>query len=104
LQVNATADGQPVISFVVGPGEINRTASEPADKIMEQNERAMIVLNAVQSLSPKYKVPLILYHFENISYKEIAEIMKLSLSAVESRIHRAKKQLIKKLEPLLDQI
>jgi RNA polymerase sigma-70 factor (ECF subfamily) len=83
---------------------MEETNSVHADKAIEQTERANTVWSAVQSLSPKYRIPLILFHYENISYKEIAEMMELSMSAVESRIHRAKKQLIKKLEPLLDQI
>lgn len=36
-----------------------------------------------------------------MSYQEIAETMQLSLSAVESRIHRAKKELVKLLEPYI---
>jgi RNA polymerase sigma-70 factor (ECF subfamily) len=88
----------------VEPSILGQTSSIQPDKIMEQNERANIVWTAVQSLSPKYRIPLVLFHYESISYKEISEMMKLSMSAVESRIHRAKKQLIKKLEPLLDQI
>jgi RNA polymerase sigma-70 factor, ECF subfamily len=86
------------------PSFLGQTSSTPPDKIIEQKERANIVWTAVHSLSPKYRIPLILYHYENISYKEISEMMKLSMSAVESRIYRAKKQLIKKLEPLLDHI
>jgi DNA-directed RNA polymerase specialized sigma24 family protein len=39
-----------------------------------------------------------------MSYREIAASLELSMSAVETRIHRAKKQLIKKLEPILDRI
>jgi DNA-directed RNA polymerase specialized sigma24 family protein len=39
-----------------------------------------------------------------MSYKDIAETMGLSLSAVETRIHRAKKKLIPALEPWLDRI
>jgi RNA polymerase sigma-70 factor, ECF subfamily len=80
------------------------TGSMPADMAMERRERTEIVWKAVQSLSPKYRIPLILHHYEGVSYKEIAEMMKLSVSAAEARIHRAKKQLIEKLKPLLGQI
>jgi RNA polymerase sigma-70 factor (ECF subfamily) len=58
----------------------------------------------IQTLGTKYRVPLVLHHYEELSYKEIAQTMGISLSAVEARIHRAKKQLIKKLEPWLDKI
>jgi DNA-directed RNA polymerase specialized sigma24 family protein len=39
-----------------------------------------------------------------MSYKDIAETLELSMSAVESRIHRAKKRLMKELEPWLEHI
>jgi RNA polymerase sigma-70 factor (ECF subfamily) len=71
---------------------------------MERAERAKIVRSAVQSLPAKYRVPLVLFHYENLSYREIGEMMDLSLSAVESRIHRAKKRLLKILGPMIDQI
>jgi RNA polymerase sigma-70 factor, ECF subfamily len=75
-----------------------------ADAAMEQQERTAIVLRALQSLTPKYRIPLILHHYENISYRDISAILKISMSAVESRIHRAKKQLIRELEPVVDQL
>jgi len=78
--------------------------SAPPDGAMQTSQRAEIVWKTVQTLPAKYRVPLILHHYEELSYKEIADALGLSLSAVEARIHRAKKQLIKKLEPWLDKI
>ncbi|MEJ2722929.1 MAG: sigma-70 family RNA polymerase sigma factor [bacterium] len=81
-----------------------RVETAPAERNLEASDRARIVWDAVRSLPEKYRVPLVLFHYEGLSYKEIAETMGLSLSAVESRIHRAKKRLIKKLEPWIGQI
>jgi RNA polymerase sigma-70 factor (ECF subfamily) len=85
------------------PGFRERTQSQPpaADRMLESSERARVVWRTVQQLPVKYRVPLVLHHYEEMSYKEIAETMELSMSAVEARIHRAKKQLIRKLETLL---
>ncbi|UCG53377.1 MAG: sigma-70 family RNA polymerase sigma factor [Candidatus Latescibacterota bacterium] len=88
----------------VDPAFRERVVSQPAERKLEVAERAEIVWAAVRSLPAKYRVPLVLSHYERLSYKDIADTMGLSLSAVESRIHRAKKQLIKKLEPWLDHI
>lgn len=74
------------------------------DHIIEASEREKIVRSAVESLPVKYRVPFELYRFEGMSYQEIADIMNLSLSAVEARIHRAKKKIIKTLEPWLNNI
>jgi RNA polymerase sigma-70 factor (ECF subfamily) len=75
-----------------------------ADRKLEDDERAKLVWSMVQSLPVKYRVPLVLFHYDRMSYKEIADILGLSLSAVETRIHRAKKQLLTKLEPWLGRI
>ena len=80
-------------------------APEPAaDRRLESAERADVVWRAVTSLPPEYRVPIILFHYEEMSYKEIAEAMDLSMSAVEARIHRARKKLIKLLEPWIDRV
>ncbi len=86
------------------PAVLEDTETTPPDQRLEQQERAEIVWKAIQSLAPKYRVPLVLYHYENVSYKEIAAMMRLSMAAVESRIHRAKHQLIQRLEPYIGQI
>ena len=85
----------------VDPAFIPNSASHSPHQLMENAERDRIVKDAVDSLPPKYQIPFILYRFEELSYQEIASALSLSLSAVEARIHRAKKQLIKKLEPWL---
>lgn len=83
--------------------DTDRESSLP-DQMMEKSERENFVWNAILALPGKYRMPLVMFRYENMSYKEIAEKLELSLSAVESRIHRANKQLIKKLEPLAGQI
>jgi RNA polymerase sigma-70 factor (ECF subfamily) len=64
---------------------------------LEENERREILNNAIQSLPENQKIAFILCKYEELSYKEIAEIMNMSLSSVESLIHRAKLNLQKRL-------
>ena len=71
---------------------------------LEHHERSRLLWTAVQSLPLKYRIPLLLFFYEGFSHREIAEVMKLSLSTVETRIHRAKKALFGKIRPYLDQI
>jgi len=75
-----------------------------AEAAVEDAERAEAVWRAIGELPPKYKVPIVLYHYQEMSYKEIAETMGLSISAVESRIFRGRHKLIKLLEPWVDRI
>jgi len=73
--------------------------SEPLEtkSALEENERREILNKAIQSLPENQKIAFILSKYEELSYKEIAEIMNLSLSSVESVIHRAKLNLQKRL-------
>jgi RNA polymerase sigma-70 factor (ECF subfamily) len=66
----------------------------------EKRQKAEIVRKAVNELPERQRIALILSKFEEKSYKEIAEIMGVSLSAVESLIFRAKEFLKKKLLPM----
>jgi RNA polymerase sigma-70 factor (ECF subfamily) len=73
-------------------------------RLLEASERDRVVRDALASLPVKYRVPFELFRFEEMSYQDIADAMGLSLSAVEARIHRAKKRLCATLEPWLDSI
>jgi len=75
-----------------------------ADRLLEDAERAEVVWRAVTALPPKYRMPIVLYHYQGMSYKDIAEAADLSMSAVEARIHRGRKKLVKLLEPWVDRI
>lgn len=80
------------------------TAAPGPDHRLEKGERERMVWNVVQSLPPKYRIAFVLHRYEEMSYREVAEAMDLSLSAVETRIHRAKKMVMEKLEPLLEEL
>jgi RNA polymerase sigma-70 factor (ECF subfamily) len=45
----------------------------------------------ISSLSPKYKEPLILFYFEDKSYEEISDILRIPKSTVGTLILRGKK-------------
>ena len=66
----------------------------------EDRKRASIVRKAVDELPKRQRIALVLSKFEGKSYKEIAQIMRTSLSSVESLIFRAKENLGGKLLPL----
>ena len=79
----------------LGGGDVLRP-----DEVLERSEADELVRRAVDSLPVKYKVPFVLFKDEHMGYTEIANVLEISLSAVESRIHRARKMLIRKLAPL----
>lgn len=77
---------------------------ESPDEKIEKEEREALVWKLIQQLPPKYRVPLVLQRYDDIGNKEIAEIMGLSISAVDSRIFRAKKKLLVLMEPYVDDL
>ncbi|WP_164216529.1 RNA polymerase sigma factor [Virgibacillus sp. YIM 98842] len=60
-----------------------------------EREEHVLLHESIQQLEPKYKAPLILYYFHDKSYEEIGVILKIKLSAVKTRLHRAKRKLKK---------
>ena len=72
------------------------------DEALEDLEREEYLKRAIDSLHPMYRIPFLLFRDEHLSYAEISKVLDISHSTVESRIHRARKMLIKKLSPLLE--
>lgn len=64
---------------------------------LEKSEIKKIVQDAINTLPAKQKSAIILSRYEELPYKEIAKIMGVSLSSVESLLFRAKENLAKKL-------
>jgi RNA polymerase sigma-70 factor (ECF subfamily) len=70
------------------------TAAEPApDERIQFEERADTVRKAVAGLPRELRQPLILAVYQGMSQAEIAEILKCSVKAVETRIYRARQHL-----------
>jgi RNA polymerase sigma-70 factor (ECF subfamily) len=55
------------------------------------------IQKAIDKLPDNQKIAFVLNKVDDLSYKQVAEIMDISLSAVESLIHRARKKLQKEL-------
>lgn len=64
---------------------------------LENQERAKILFKAIDLLPEQQRTAYILHKMEQVSYNEIADIMQLSLSAVESLLFRGKQNLKKHL-------
>ncbi|MGZ3865111.1 MAG: RNA polymerase sigma factor [Bacteroidia bacterium] len=64
---------------------------------LENKERAGILFKAINKLPENQKVAFTLNKVEGLSYQEIAEVMQLSVSSVESLLFRAKANLQKLL-------
>jgi len=67
------------------------------EEIAEQRELHNTVLQAVQELSPKDRAATLLFYYEQLSMREIAAILGVSITAVKGRLHRAREQLRERL-------
>ncbi len=72
----------------------NLRTDEPApDEQIQSEERAATVRNAVASLPEDLRQPLVLAVYHGLPQAEIAQILKCSVKAVETRIYRARQHL-----------
>lgn len=79
--------------------------SEVKREEMERTEeqRRELMYNVIQTLSKKHQIILSLRDIQGFSYGEISKILRISPGTVDSRLHRARKMLRKKISPFLTQ-
>lgn len=68
------------------------------EKLLQQQEIQSALKKAISELPDRQRMAIILHRFEGLSYKEIAQALGCSLSAVESLIFRAMTSLKEKLK------
>jgi len=76
--------------------DITAQGSNPAE-IAQTNETLLLLERAIQALPHDLKAAFILTVLENRSQKESAELLDISVKAVETRVYRARKILEEKL-------
>lgn len=79
--------------------EENLSASpeDQPDRSLEKEELKRLVRDAINSLPENQRAVIMLNKYEGFSYQDVAKILDCSVSAVESRLFRAKESLKKKL-------
>jgi RNA polymerase sigma-70 factor, ECF subfamily len=75
------------------PEDREAPASRP-DRIAEGRWQVEQLQRAIGRLTPEQRAPLVLRELQGCSYEEIAEVLGLSISAVKSRLHRARLELL----------
>jgi len=68
---------------------------------MEKQETHNLLHRAVDELPEKYRIIIVLYYFQDLSYEQIADILLLPIGTVKVRLFRARKMLEKKLKKVL---
>jgi RNA polymerase sigma factor (sigma-70 family) len=87
-------------NFIRGDGSHTSAYEVPApgegDRL-EEKEAGRILSEAVGRLPENQRIAFLLSKYNELSYQEISEVMNVTLSSVESLIHRAKMNLQKNL-------
>jgi RNA polymerase sigma-70 factor (ECF subfamily) len=78
-------------------GQLSEPSADASDKGLVDKERTELLQFALNSLPENQRVAFVLFRYDDLSQKDIADQMGLSVPAVESLIHRAKQTLQKKL-------
>lgn len=66
---------------------------DPAAREREQQEIKAMIEKSLEELDYKYREVLILYYLEDMSYKDIAEVLQVPAGTVGVRLRRAKEAL-----------
>jgi RNA polymerase sigma-70 factor (ECF subfamily) len=90
------------LESLVSFGKLKESDKTPKDfsdpeKLLSDSQDAKFLHQAINTLSENQRIAFTLNKYDDLSYQEIADVMNLTLSSVESLIHRAKKDLQKKL-------
>ena len=89
-------------SELVSPDDDDAPVDFPAPDTDEQHldadARRQLLEKALQKLPAAQRIPLVLFHFEELGYEEIAARLGISLGKVKTDIFRAREALRKKLK------
>jgi len=89
LQTADESEDDPVLDFA---------SDESVVEEVRDDERHDYVEAALRELPEHQLVPLVLFHFEEMPYEDIAQRLRVSLPKVKTDIHRARQSLAKILE------
>ena len=73
-------------------------AQEPVDARLEAHARQALVHEQLSRLPAKYRIVLILRHLQDMSYEEMAELLKIPIGTIKTHLFRARNLLKERLE------
>ncbi|HHV40798.1 MAG: sigma-70 family RNA polymerase sigma factor [Bacteroidales bacterium] len=75
---------------------VSATDADPLE-VLHNQEKRQVLQKAIDALPQRQKKAFVLSQYEDLSYKEIADVMETSVSSVESLLFRARQNLQKEL-------
>jgi RNA polymerase sigma-70 factor (ECF subfamily) len=99
-EVRETSNGDP------NGGAFLERLVEPrptAEQRLMQADRERLIREAIENLSENQRAAVVLHKYQEVDYRQIASILRISESAVKSLLFRAYETLRVRLEPLLQE-
>lgn len=78
--------------------EVRDCRSNPEEQYMEKEELGRI-RKAIRELPDKYRIPVVLFHQQGLSYKELGKILNQPETIIKNRLYRARLMLRENLDP-----
>jgi RNA polymerase sigma-70 factor (ECF subfamily) len=69
-----------------------------AEDYLLQDEKDQELHKLIQQMDEKYKIPVILFYFQEMKHDEISEVLEIPVNTVKTRLSRGREQLRKALE------
>jgi RNA polymerase sigma factor (sigma-70 family) len=69
-------------------------------EVVEEQELYRLVLDAVSALAPRSRAAVLMFYYDQLSLREIAATLGVSIVAVKGRLHKARRQLREQLSAL----
>lgn len=88
-------------SQITDENRIPSNGSNNPRKAIERAEASKLIAGAVEELPDAYKEAVQLYHFQELSYAEAAEVQGVPIGTFMARLHRARRKLGDLLRPHL---
>ena len=83
--------------------EVLTAAGPGPDEQLQDEEQGQLVRQALQQLAEPYRSVIVLRHYENLKFLEIADVLEIPEGTVKSRMAEALSQLEKLLRPVLEE-
>jgi RNA polymerase sigma-70 factor (ECF subfamily) len=74
------------------------SASPNPETVVTEREREAWIQQLISTLSPTDRAAITLHYWYDYPYKEIAEMLDLTVSAIKSRLYRARRTLAEQME------
>ncbi len=78
-----------------------RDEKENVESAFIQKQRQKRIMDAIDSLKPKFREVIIMYEMQDMSYEEISEKLKVPVGTIRSRLFNARKELSVTLQDLI---